>query len=181
MPLDYYSQLTYGRHALKQHAQKQHAVTILSTVLLLICTSSNAQSTRGLTLISSQQVAKIQAALQVTTANAEMDRAVAEAASTIGSFIKTNACLSGYDGSALNVFAAPGKSYPNNNYSGPMPTMYKHNKSSCATVLRVHGWSMPTRNSLRFEVVYVAEDSGESSKAAHEVVKQASGEWLFSR
>jgi hypothetical protein len=161
---------------------KQLAITMCTIAITLISTLGNAQITPGLAPISPEQAAKIQAALQLNSANAVMNRAVTEAAPTIGSFLKINSCLSGYNASALNLFAAPGKTYPNNNYiGGPMPTMYRHTKSSCVTVARVHGWSMPAKNSLRFEVVYTAEDSGESAKGEHEVVRQPSGEWLFTR
>ena len=125
---------------------------------------------------------RVDTALKFDGADSDLKAAVGEAAPNISSFIKINSCLAGYNGSALNAFAAPGKAYPNNNYiGGPMPTMYKHSKAACATVHRIQGWSMPTKNSLRFEVIYVAEDSGESGKTQHEVQRQANGEWLFTR
>ncbi len=40
---------------------------------------------------------------------------------------------------------------------------------------------MPARNALRFEVSYISDTSGEVVKGNHEVVKQPSGEWLFTR
>jgi hypothetical protein len=40
---------------------------------------------------------------------------------------------------------------------------------------------MPTLNSLRFEVVYISDTSGESGKSTHEIQKQPNGEWLFPR
>ena len=144
--------------------------------------SLNVQAAQGIVPITSTQAAMIDASLLIKGEESAIKKAIAEAAPNISSFLKINSCLAGYNGSSLNTFAAPGKLYPNNNYiGGPMPTMYKHNKAICATVIRIHGWSMPSKNALRFEVVYKAEDSGESGKAEHEVQRQANGQWLFSR
>lgn len=139
---------------------------------------------RGVLPITQEQDAKIQTALQTQTnaSNKAMGQAIAEASSTISSFLRINSCLSDYNASALNAYAAPGKIYPNNNYiSGPVTMMPRHDKNTCATVIRIHGWSMPTDNALKFEVVYMSDSSGESVKTAHELRKQPSGEWLFAR
>ena len=154
---------------------------VLFAVVCLASTSTSAQ-TRGLAVLDETQAAKIESALQFNSPNRVLTHAVEEAKSTIGSFLKIHSCLSGYDASRLNVYAAPGKFYPNNSYiQSPMPQMRSHNKSSCLTVQRVHGWTMPTANALRFEVVYVSDLSGESGKSYHEVQKQPNGDWLFSR
>lgn len=154
---------------------------VLLTVACLTSTGALAQP-RGLAQLTEEQAAKIDAALLFDSQNRALGQAVQEARRTIGPFLKIHACLSGYNASSLNVYAAPGKLYPNNNYpQSPMPQMRSHNKSSCLTVLRVHGWTMPTANALRFEVVYVSDFSGESGKSYHEVQRQANGEWLFSR
>lgn len=155
----------------------------IGAFVCLLCSASGiAEASSGLASISAAQVASIQSALDATGIDSQLQKAIMEATPTIVSFLKINSCLSGYNASSLNTFAAPGKTYPNNNYiGGPMPTMYKHNKGTCATVLRVQGWSMPSKNSLQFEVVYVADDSGESGKTEHEVQKQPSGQWLFTR
>jgi hypothetical protein len=138
--------------------------------------------TRGLASLTDTQAAKIDAALQLNSPNTALVRAVEEAKTTIAPFLKIHSCLSGYNASSLNVYAAPGMLYPNNNYSqSPMPQMRSHNKSSCLTVQRVYGWTMPAANALRFEVVYLSDLSGESGKSYHEVQKQPNGEWLFSR
>ena len=60
-----------------------------------------------------------------------------------------------------------------------MTKMPYHNKGTGVSVSRIHGWNAPALNALRFEVVYLAEDSGESAKTSHQVVKQPDGAWLF--
>jgi len=148
----------------------------------MLAVSINAQGAQNLAQISSEQSAKISTALRIKSPDQELNNAVAEAAPTIAAFLKVNSCLRGYNGSSLNVFAAPGKTYDNSNYIGsPLPLMPHHSKSSCASVARVHGWSMPTKNSIRFEVLYVAEDSGETTKGRYDIQKQPTGEWLFTR
>lgn len=132
--------------------------------------------------ISPEQESKLNTAINTKTKNAQFDQAISEASPVIASFIKANACIGGYDGSVLNVYAAPGKLFPSSNYIGaPIPTLKYHDKSKCATVLRFQGWEMPAKNALRFEVVYISDSSGESTKSYHEVVKQASEQWLFTR
>lgn len=152
-------------------------------VPLLLC-AAGAALAKGpqLATISDAQAAKIDAALQVKSPNKAIEQAVAEAAATIAPFLKEHSCLAAYNASSLNVYAAPGKTYPSNNYiGGPLPTMRKHNKGECATVVRIHGWDMPAKNALRFEVVYLSDSSGEAGKSRHELQRQASGEWLFTK
>lgn len=156
----------------------RHFAITLSLALLAICGAAGAAG--GLSPISNDQLAKIQRALQPKASSPELVAAISEAAPSISSFLEINSCLPGYNASALNVLAAPGKLYPSFNYLGaPMPLMRRHSKSTCVSVFRVHGWVMPSKNALRFEVVYVAEDSGESERAEHEVQRQPGGEWLF--
>lgn len=147
-----------------------------------LSSSSTFAQTRSLAPATETQAAKIEAALQFDSPNTALTRAVKEARSVIASFLGIHSCLPGYDASSLNIYAAPGKIYPNNNYiQSPMPQMRSHDKSSCLTVKRVHGWTMPTANSLRFEVVYISDSSGESGKSFHKLQRQANGEWLFTR
>lgn len=155
--------------------------TVLLAVIFLTSTDALAQ-TRGLAPVTETQAAKIDSALQFNAPNTTLTQAVSEAKSTIGPFLKIHSCLSGYNASSLNVYAAPGKLYPNNNYPHSLiPQMRGHDKSSCLTVQRILGWTMPSANTLRFEVVYLSDSSGESGKSHHEVQKQPNGEWLFSR
>lgn len=157
---------------------------LLLVPLMVICltwTDTQAQA-RGLAPVTEKQAAKIDAALQFASSNTALTQAVSEAKGTIGQFLRIHSCLSGYNASSLNAYAAPGKLYPNNNYPQSLiPQMRAHDKSSCLTVQRIHGWTMPSASTLRFEVVYVSDSSGESGKNYHEVQKQANGEWLFSR
>lgn len=132
--------------------------------------------------ISPEQASKLDAAITTKTRNPQLDQAISEAGPVIADFIKANSCIGGYDGSVMNAYVAPGKTFPAFNYIGaPVPVLKYHDKSRCATVLRLQGWEMPAKNALRFEVVYVSDSSGESTKSYHEVVKQSSGQWLFTR
>ena len=143
-------------------------------------TQATMQKNSKIAQISSEQTGKIDLVLNTKTNNKQRDLAILEAKSTITGFIKTNSCINNYNGSVLNIYAAPGKAYPNFNYIGaPMQLMKYHDKSTCVSVLRIQGWEMPAKNVLRFEVVYVSDSSGESTKGLYEIVKQSSGEWLF--
>lgn len=144
--------------------------------------SSPSRPVVGLATITQDQISKIQAGLLSKNQNTSVAQAISDATPVISNFIKTNSCITGYNGSALDAYAAPGKTFGSFGYIGaPIPQMKYHNKATCASVLRFHGWEMPAKNALRFEVVYIAEDSGESVKGNHELVKQPSGGWLFTR
>ncbi|MCX7113373.1 MAG: hypothetical protein NTX45_25345 [Proteobacteria bacterium] len=133
-------------------------------------------------LITPSQQVSLQSNLKQKTQDKNIDSAISEASQVIADFITINSCITGYDGSKLNRYSAPGKLYPNNNYIGaPIPQMRHHNKSSCATVFQVHGWKMSARNALQFEVSYISDISGEVVKGSYEVIKQPNGEWLFTR
>ena len=112
--------------------------------------------------------------------NPQQNLAIKESSGIIYKFIATESCLASYNASMLNVYAAPGKRFPDFGYNSPALLMRYHQKSGCTTVTRIHGWNMPARNALRFEVVYSSELSGESVEANHEIIRQPSGEWLFS-
>lgn len=132
--------------------------------------------------MTATQAEKLRAALSVPIDQPALALAIREAAPNIAGFLQTNACLPGYDGSALNRYAAPGVSYPRHNYiRGPVRMLARHPRSRCVDVHRVHDWSMPADNALRFEVVYLSEETGQSTKAQHELVRQPGGEWLFTR
>jgi hypothetical protein len=107
---------------------------------------------------------------------------VTQATPAIAAFLGQLACLNNPSGaSALNAHAAPGVNL-HNRYVGlsPMRSARYHDKASCMSVSRVHGWKAPANNALQFEVVYKADDSGEISKLKHEVIRQPDGSWMFS-
>ena len=54
-----------------------------------------------------------------------------------------------------------------------------HNMLECVNVQRVKDWKMIAKNAFQFKVVYVAEDSGESTQMTYEMQKQPDGVWLF--
>jgi len=153
----------------------------LSTVNSTLNGQSTSQSNNYATPTQAQQQ-KIQSSLAYKVQDNDINNAVTEASPIISEFIGMNSCITGYNGSMLNRYAAPGKLFPNNNYTGaPAPQMRYHNKAACVSLLRIQGWEMPTKNALRFEVSYISDASGEVVKANNEVVKQPSGEWLFTR
>jgi hypothetical protein len=158
------------------------AFRVLFLAAVTLAPAGAIAQSRGLAPITDAQAARIDAALELKTSDKALTQAVSEAAATIAPFLKIHSCMTGYNASSLNVYAAPGKTYPNNNYiKGPMPKMYKHDKAACVSVVRIQGWKLASPNAMRFEVVYASDLSGESGKGEHEVQKQPSGEWLFSR
>lgn len=121
-----------------------------------------------------QQTALMQA-LQSNLSDRRISAELAEATPTIKTVIEKRACGT-LDGAG--IYAAPGKGRWDF-IGSPMEFTRYHNKGACMTVARIHGWQMQALNALSFEVVYLADDSGESSKQAHQVVKQPDGAWLF--
>jgi hypothetical protein len=133
-------------------------------------------------LITGEQEAKIAAALSAKGLKDQRVRQnLSEATDTIKGFLQKLSCLQGYNASSLNTYAAPGHQFASNNFLSPMTSARYHDKGSCLTVVRIQGVATPALNALRFEVVYLAEDSGESIKTWHELVRQPDGQWLFNR
>jgi len=122
-------------------------------------------------------------AMKKSVPNSPSKALIAEASPVIAAFVQRLSCMATYTAStALNEFAAPGvqlHTYFTGNY--PMGNTRYHDKGSCMTVARVHGWTAPAANAIRFEAVFKADDSSETVATSHEVVKQPSGEWLFTR
>ena len=133
----------------------------------------------GIAMITAAQQNKIAKELAKKTAQKDMQTKIAEASTIIQQFLEKNSCINtiSANNSRLIYFAA-------NSPQGVAPmlfssSMHYHNKEQCVTVSRVSGWTSPALNALRFEVVYLADDSGEVVKQNNEVVKQPDGEWLF--
>jgi len=124
---------------------------------------------------SPEQQAALMQALQGNFSDKRMSAALAEATPNIKEVIEKRACgtING-----AGIYTAPGRG-PLDFFPTPMTATNYHNKGACMTVVRIHGWQMRALNALSFEVVYLAEDSGESTKQAHQVVKQPDGAWLF--
>ncbi len=110
--------------------------------------------------------------------NEKLRELVREASPTISAYLERVSCLNHASGiSALGEFAAPGVFFG----GGPVMRTQYHNKAICMSVFRIHGWTMPAANAIQFEVVYKADDSGETSTSSYEAVRQPDGAWLFTR
>jgi hypothetical protein len=150
----------------------------VAMTLATICTPALAAKI-DIASITPAQEDSINQALHSKIKNQQTAAAVAEANETIAEFMKIESCISGYNATPLNKFAAPGKVYPAFNYIGLMPMMKFHSKSSCLTVSKIHGFEMPAKNALSFEVVFAADDSGDIAKRHYTLQKQDDGSWLF--
>jgi hypothetical protein len=143
---------------------------------------NNSPAQRGLASITSEQQAKIMAAVSGKgLKDQRVKQNLVEAADAISGFLRINSCIANYNGLSLNIYAAPNHQFPGSNYLSPMSGARYHDKNSCLTILRLQGITAPALNALRFEAVYLAEDSGESVIKEHEAVRQPDGQWLFNR
>ena len=139
-----------------------------------------AQRSPNVAAITPEQQEKIAQALEKRITDARIKAMIAEASPTIKAFVERFSCIvDSNGGGSLNIYAAPGIGFDNT--FPPMVFTRYHNKAVCLTVTRIHGWTAPALNVLTFEVVYLAEDSGESTKTRHKIVKQPDGDWLFGR
>lgn len=128
--------------------------------------------------ITPAQVDAISKAVRPKLANKKIALALEQASATITEFMKIESCISGFNSTPLNQFAAPGKTFHSFNYLGVMSSMKHHAKDACLTVSKIHGFEMPAKNALTFEVVFAADDSGETSKR-HYTLEQRDDAWLF--
>lgn len=137
----------------------------------------------GVIAISPEQADQIKKETEKKTTDAKLRALIADAAPTIQEFIGKFSCLAATNdfpklSRMFTIYAAPGK------YLVPIPPMNQtpyHNKNTCLNVARIQAWQAPALNALKFEVVYLAEDSGESTKTNHEMVRQPDGVWLFNQ
>jgi hypothetical protein len=145
----------------------------------------NTKGQINLAAITSEQEERIKKETEKKFQDARLRNVIADAAPTLKEFVAKLSCLP-YNGGDLNaqitsmftIYAAPGRSL---SLLPPANQTRYHDKSSCLTVVRIQGWNAPALNALKFEVVYLANDSGESAKTNHEMVKQPDGVWLFNR
>ncbi|MES2316139.1 MAG: hypothetical protein V4631_01475 [Pseudomonadota bacterium] len=140
-------------------------------------------TTRGFATPTEAQQEAFTLEIGKNVANAKMRPLVKDATPAIANFIGKLACVVDSTGSrSLNEYGAPGVELHNRYVSNhPMYQARYHDKGSCMSVTRVHGWASPANNALEFEVVYKAEDSGEIKKLTHEAVRQPDGAWMFTR
>ena len=144
--------------------------------------SSGAPAQSGLAALTAEQEERITKELAKKVQDAKLRTLIGEAAPTIKDFVSRASCLpdNKFDANKFvnlfNIYAAPGK---NLYVMSPVNQTPYHNKAQCLSVARFQAWKAPANNALKFEVVYVADDSGESAKMQHEIVKQPDGSWLF--
>jgi hypothetical protein len=133
----------------------------------------------GYASIAPEQQKAVEAALMKSIPNDRIGAMVTEAKQVVAAVAERLSCLSTWDGrSAMNEFAAPNSHFVMG-LSAPMAMMQYHDKAFCLTVLRINGWEAPANNALKYEVMFKAEDSGETRSHKHEIVRQTDGTWLF--
>lgn len=155
--------------------------TINSALGTVTGTTTNATSASVLAPISAEQKQKIINGLSTSQAQykGNIANAIGEATPNINQVISFLSCYPSYDaGKYLAQYAAPDYS-PFAGLATPLRRMQYHSKSQCVTLNKLQGWKMPANNALRFEAIYISDTSGESIKQTYEIVKQPSGEWLF--
>jgi predicted small secreted protein len=143
--------------------------------------TSNVKGFHVLTMTKEQEK-KISEIFNFKAQDQQLQQAINESRYVIEEVIKKIACVPEYSMSAsssFNAYAAPGEDFSYGVYF-PIRGMKYHDKTHCASVLRIYNWRMVARNALRFEVVYTSDFSGETVKSNYEIVKQPGGEWLFS-
>jgi hypothetical protein len=134
--------------------------------------------------ITPEQQNQIAQELSRKVPDARMQALITDASPAIKEFIGKVSCLppNTSDGTKYKnlfaIFAVPGRDLF---ILSPLNNTPYHNKSACLTVKKIQGWTAPALNALQFEVVYTAEDSGESAKKQHQTIKQPDGTWLFSQ
>jgi hypothetical protein len=138
----------------------------------------------GLNLITPDQQARIAKEFDKKIADAKLAAMIADAAPTIKDFISRESCLQQNKMdyakfvNLFTIYAAPEKHLY---IISPLNQTPYHNKAACLSVARIQGWQALAKNALKFEVIYLAEDSDESARTSHEMVKQPDGTWLFNQ
>jgi hypothetical protein len=134
--------------------------------------------------ITPTQQTRIAQALKDGSADPKAQLIIAQATPKMRAFIERLSCIRQYnDGGStvLQNMAAPGASFKF--FVPPMHGTKLHNKSTCLTVTGVvlKPATSKAGDALQIKVLYVAEDSGETTTSNHEINKNSKGVWWFTR
>ena len=134
--------------------------------------------------ISSAQIARIAQAVKEGNTDPKAASNINQATPKMRAFIERLSCIRQYNdgGSAvLQNMAAPGVSFKF--FVPPMHGTKAHSKNSCLTVTGVvlKPASSKAGDALQIKVLYLAEDSGETTTSNHEINKNNKGVWWFTR
>lgn len=134
--------------------------------------------------ISPAQIARIAQAVKEGNTDPKAASNVNQATPKMRAFIERLSCIRQYnDGGStvLQNMAAPGVSFKF--FVPPMHGTKLHNKSTCLTVTGVvlKPATSKAGDALQIKVLYVAEDSGETTTSNHEINKNNKGVWWFTR
>ena len=130
----------------------------------------------NLAAITPDQITKLEAAIIKPVSDAKLAAMIAEASPVISEVISKLACLKSYSNTLFPRYFVPGD---NGGVLAPMGNLKYHNNTLCLTVERFQAWQARALNALTFQVLYIAEDSGESVTRDYTVIKQPDGLWLF--
>lgn len=134
--------------------------------------------------ISTAQIARIAQAVKEGNTDPKAASNINQATPKMRAFIERLSCIRQYNdgGSAvLQNMAAPGVSFKF--FVPPMHGTKLHNKSTCLTVTNVvlKPATSKAGDALQIKVLYLAEDSGETTTSNHEINKNSKGVWWFTR
>ena len=134
--------------------------------------------------ISPAQQARIAQALKDGSTDVKTLVNINQATPKMRAFIERLSCIRQYNdgGSAvLQNMAAPGVSFKF--FVPPMHGTKLHNKSTCLTVTGVvlKPATSKAGDALQIKVLYLAEDSAETTTSNHEINKNSKGVWWFTR
>ena len=125
--------------------------------------------------LSEPQKKQLKAQINLKTKDNLLKIMIAEAKPTIEKVLEMQACF--YPSHSYGLYKSGG----GNHFYVPDGSFSFHNKLECVNVQRVKDWKMIANNAFRFNVVYVAEDSGQSAQMGYEMQKQPDGVWLFNK
>ena len=125
--------------------------------------------------LSEPQKKLLKAQLALKTKDNLLKTMIAEARPTMEKVLEMQACF--YPSHSYGLYKSDG----GNHFYVPDGSFSFHNKLECVNVQRVKDWKMIANNAFRFNVVYVAEDSGQSAQMGYEMQKQPDGIWLFNK
>lgn len=134
--------------------------------------------------ISPAQIARIAQAVKEGNTDPKAAGNINQATPKMRAFIERLSCIRQYNdgGSAvLQNMAAPGVSFKF--FVPPMQGTKLLNKSTCLTVTSVvlKPATAKAGDALHIKVLYLAEDSGETTTSNHEINKNSKGVWWFTR
>lgn len=151
------------------------AGSVLGAVGTVTGTSNSGKLTAPMAKITEQQKQAIRDNIQPNTDDKFLNEYILQAKDNAAYFLEVMSCQN--DDSNINAGRVLSSGYFATGAQAIIPRTKYHPVDQCMTVTSVGNWSAPLRDTLKFEVMFSSDVSGEAAKRLITMEKE-NGKWL---